>query len=101
MVVVRIVLVMVVNAIWRYYSCNLYTIQFYISIATIYLLGVSHKSGPLSQPRELGDWPRLMADPEYMDRLCKKKDPGLPPHQSAIPGSYSLLIIFKDLTGLA
>ena len=31
-----------------------------------FVLGVSHKSGPLSQLCELGDRPRLMADPKYM-----------------------------------
>ena len=73
MVVVRIVLVMVVHAIWRYYSCNLYTIQSYISIAIIYVHGSS----------------------------VQKKRSWFTLHQPAIPGSYSLLIIFKDLSGLA
>ena len=50
MVVVHIVLVMVVHAIWRYYSYNLYTIQSYISITIIYTHGSSVQKKILVYP---------------------------------------------------
>ena len=39
---------------------------FHQDFCTGIVLGFGHKSGPLSQLRELGDGPRLMADPEYI-----------------------------------